>query len=207
MSARDQREVLAKTELENQPKAVRRSRRRGGTREAIPPLCAWLNERAREYGDTNTETAAALGVTPGYIHQLSNGHRRLSGISEKFVRGCAQYLGVPPIVIKLAAGCITLEDWGLVESDGSSGLSRAMRRLHAHPRLKMISAADTAQLSEKMQRRLVSAFGESLGVNFFESRDIPSFLDALRVPALRIATAVATAVAADSKTAAVQTMG
>lgn len=68
------------------------------------PLLGWLMDEAQLRGQLLNEMASALGVTYGYINQLRNGIRKVSHISNEFARSCANYLGVPTVVVKLVSG-------------------------------------------------------------------------------------------------------
>jgi hypothetical protein len=73
-------------------------------------LLAMLSGRAQELGHNRGEMSQHLGVTYGYIAQLTSGHRKLEHISMEFADACTRYLGVPKMTVLMAAGVVKPED-------------------------------------------------------------------------------------------------
>jgi transcriptional regulator with XRE-family HTH domain len=74
-------------------------------------LLGWLFDEARLRQQTLDELAENLGVTPGYLMQISRGLRPASQISQALTVACARYLGVAPVVIKLVSGSLSMADF------------------------------------------------------------------------------------------------
>jgi len=73
-------------------------------------LLAMLFGRAQELGHGRLEMAQYLGVTYGYIAQLTSGHRAPQNISSHVLDNCARYLGVSKLMVLIAAGIVKRED-------------------------------------------------------------------------------------------------
>lgn len=76
-----------------------------------PRLMALLRAEASKRGQSLSELASALGVTQGYVSLLTCGRRHVENINAEFIRRSAEYLGVASIVVKLAAGIVSLDDF------------------------------------------------------------------------------------------------
>ena len=69
-----------------------------------------LNAQRIKRNETKNEMSKDIGVTYGYINQLTNGHRKVSQISDEFSRSCAKYLGVSRLIVLVLAGRIELSE-------------------------------------------------------------------------------------------------
>jgi transcriptional regulator with XRE-family HTH domain len=85
-------------------------------------LLGWLFDEARLRQQTLDELAENLGVTPGYLMQISRGLRPTSQISQALTVACARYLGVAPVVIKLVSGSLSMTDFTVGFSSSESEL-------------------------------------------------------------------------------------
>ncbi len=52
-----------------------------------------------------------LKVGGSYLSQLSRGTKPLASVSEQFLRGCAEYLGIPVVLVYLLAGRLRAKDF------------------------------------------------------------------------------------------------
>ncbi|MCV2422722.1 helix-turn-helix domain-containing protein [Paucibacter sp. DJ4R-1] len=77
----------------------------------VPVLIRLLKDAARRKGQTIDQLAQKLGVTVGYIHQLSSGVKQVKNISRCFVQSASQVLQLPPIIVMMLAGAIKPSDW------------------------------------------------------------------------------------------------
>ena len=76
-----------------------------------PVLIAWMLDEARQRGLGLPDLARQLGVTVGYINQLRIGIRKTYEIAHSFASSCAEFLGVPTVVVLVVAGYLTLSDF------------------------------------------------------------------------------------------------
>lgn len=94
--------------------------------EAI--LLGWLFQRAQELKHTPRDMARNLAVTHGYIRELRLGvHRHANRISHQFALACGRYLGIPTIMVKIAAGQVTPEDFMVSERADPNTYDRTLR--------------------------------------------------------------------------------
>ena len=148
------------------------------------PLVGWLLDETRQRGMQLRETAALLGVTPGYISQLRSGTRQSACIGQEFAQACARFLGVPTIVIKLIAGRISLADFAW-PGEGEQGMvDRAFRRLKADPIARQHLPANETSLDYEAKRALVLLYGEASGADVLRLQELTWVLQYLQRPAL-----------------------
>ena len=106
MSGRDPEDFLSKPEKKGaggKQKVVKAGSSHNGSL-----LHAWICQEASNRGETLRAAAKKIGKTYGYFYQLNTGVRDVESVSNEFVISCARYLGIPPIVVKLAAGKIAI---------------------------------------------------------------------------------------------------
>lgn len=70
--------------------------------------------------------ARELGVNYGYINQLRNGIRLVKYISNDFSIACANFLGVPRMLVLMLADIVTLEDLSECKNRHATEVCRAM---------------------------------------------------------------------------------
>jgi transcriptional regulator with XRE-family HTH domain len=98
-----------------------------GSRDSEPStLMYWLATKAADEGLDNQQLAQVLGVTYGYLAQLRSGVRSVTHISRQFARSCAEFLGIAPVSVYIAAGALKKEDF-FADSEGlEEKLNRAI---------------------------------------------------------------------------------
>ena len=84
-------------------------------------LIAWMLDEAKLRGMKLPELARQLGVTGGYINQLRIGIRQTSNIAHEFASRCAEFLGVPTVVVLVVAGYLTLSDFAWKAGSNGQG--------------------------------------------------------------------------------------
>jgi transcriptional regulator with XRE-family HTH domain len=70
-----------------------------------------LRTRMRQDELSQNQLAKRLGVGASYLSQLTNGAKPMSGVSELFLRTCAEYLEIPPVLVYLLAGRLQAKDF------------------------------------------------------------------------------------------------
>lgn len=75
------------------------------------PLLGWLEDEAKKRGLDFAGLARELCVTQGYLAQLRSGIRETANIAHDFAAACAEFLGVPTVVVLVVAGHLKLVDF------------------------------------------------------------------------------------------------
>lgn len=148
------------------------------------PLLGWLSDEAKRRGHTGQAMSEALGVTAGYIHQLKSGHRQLANISHPFARACAKYLGVPPIVVKLLAGCVSVADFLCPAASEPQTIERAFRAMLDDPAVRQLLPLNVHQLPPEARKALVMLYAEVTNTDVFGVRELPTMLRYLQQAAV-----------------------
>ena len=148
------------------------------------PLLGWLIDEAQLRGQLLNEMAAALGVTYGYINQLRNGIRKVSHISNEFARSCANYLGVPTVVVKLVSGSISLSDFAWPAVDEDMVVERAFQRMLSDPNVRPSLPRNAHKLPIPAKRAMVMMYADITGVDIFGVRQLPDIVHWLQRAAI-----------------------
>ena len=164
--------------------ALRRERVMSCYRHPGGPLLGWLADEAKRRGHTGQAMAETLGVTAGYIHQLRTGHRHLCNISDVFARACAKYLGVPPIVVKLLAGRVSVADFLSPSASEPKTIERAFRVMLDDPAVRQLLPLNVDQLPPEARKALVMMYAEVTNTDVFGVRDLPTILRYLQQAAV-----------------------
>lgn len=164
--------------------ASRRARVMSCYRHPGGPLLGWLADEAKRRGHTGQAMAESLGVTAGYIHQLRTGHRHLCNISDVFARSCARYLGVPPVVVKLLAGRIAVDDFLNPEVSEAELIERGFRSMLGDSSVRELMPVDLDVLTPDARRALVMLYAEVTHADIFGARELPNMLRYLQQAAV-----------------------
>ncbi len=148
------------------------------------PLLGWLFDEAQKRQHRCEDMARELGVTYGYIHQLRSGHRQVNHISDSFARSCSRYLSVAPVVVKLLAGRITVEDFLQPERDAQAVFERGLRLMMDDPKIRELLPFDLCSLDPQAQRALVLLYAESTDLDLLGSRHLSATLHDLQLAAV-----------------------
>ena len=148
------------------------------------PLLGWLMDEAQLRGQLLNEMASALGVTYGYINQLRNGIRKVSHISNEFARSCANYLGVPTVVVKLVSGSISLSDFSWPALDEDMVVERAFKRMLTDPNVRPSLPRHAQKMPVAAKRAMVMMYADITGVDIFGVRQLPDIVHWLQRAAI-----------------------
>lgn len=140
------------------------------------PLIAWLFDEAHRRQQTYQEMASDLQVTYGYVNQLRTGLRKVEQISHEFARACAQYLGVPTIVIKLISGSIRMSDFAWPSLSEEEVIDRAYRRMASDPSVKPALPEQSDVLNHAAKKALVMMYSDASGVDLLGARQLPDIV-------------------------------
>lgn len=148
------------------------------------PLLSWLFDECHRRGQTRQQLAAALDVTYGYVHQLQVGLRQMRNLSDNVVRACANYLGVPPIVVKLLSGAVTVRDFAWPEQDEEEVVNRTLATMRSDPVAAAMLPPDVAEQPFPVRRSLALLYAEGTGLDVLGARNLPRLLHYLQRAAL-----------------------
>lgn len=161
-------------------------------------LMAMLFGRAQQLGQTGQEMALELGVTYGFIGQLRSGVRQTCNVDDRHLLRMAEYLGVPKVVVLLAAGKLNVDDFFEDDSCFSDGILNAALQIMAQdPVCGIPLPADAYKASYELKVYLITLYEATTGRRILRTRWLPdeaiNFLDRIgkgketkRNPALMI---------------------
>lgn len=92
-----------------------------------------LTERLRtkmlQDGLSQRQLAKRLRVGASYLSQLNSGAKPVTGVSELFLRSCAEYLEMPLVLVYLLAGRLTAKDFFSSPATFEKHLNAALVRI------------------------------------------------------------------------------
>ena len=148
-------------------------------------LVGWLVDEARRRGLAMQDMASEVGVTVGYISQLRTGRRPVENVSREFVKDCAEFLGVAPVVVMVVAGCIRLSDFSPPNVCEGELLHRTLQAALADPRLRAAFPDDLLSLSPDAKKALISMYSALSGQDLMGFSQLPESVRWLRRAAAR----------------------
>ena len=148
------------------------------------PLVGWLFDEAESRRQSCTQMAEEIRVSCSYIAQLRSGVRSSVDIKQNIAEGCAKYLGVPPIVVKLVAGSIRLSDFVYACETEEEMLDRVMRKVQDDPQLRYLLPPNLSQLALPAKRALALMYAETAGHEIFGHRELPTIVRYLQRAAM-----------------------
>ena len=137
------------------------------------PLIGWLEEEAARKGHELKELAGELGLTVSHLRQLKAGLRRTDVIKPALVQACARYLGVPPIVVKLLAGQIRMNDFVCPNQSKEQIIERAFARMAANPQVRQILPMNLTGLPVEAKKAMVLLYAEVSGEDVMGYQQLP----------------------------------
>ena len=154
-----------------------------------PRLIQWLYKKAALNGHTKVVLARELGVTYGYIAQLSNGLREVHNISDQFARECAKYLGIPAVAVMLVSDKVTLLDFALPESSRKPvhQLMEGLQRISDDPLLGCLVPAEIWDAPDSVKALLIALYEDATQQEILPPRRLPALLQGLQEAALELA--------------------
>ena len=155
----------------------------------LPRLMQWLYQAAASRGDTKADLARSLGVTYGYLNQLSTGLRETRNITSEFCRACAQYLRIPAVSVMVACGRIRPEDFvGPAPRPGSrQALALGLERIAADPLVGGLMPPEAWDAPDAVKALLVALYEDATQQELFAPRPLPLFLQQLQEAAIEVA--------------------
>jgi hypothetical protein len=148
------------------------------------PLLGWHIDETQLRGQLLSDMATDLHVTYGYIKQLRNGIRKVSNVSNEFARSCANYLGVPTVVVKLVSGSISLSDFAWPALDEDMVVELAFQRMQTDPNVRPSLPRHAQKLPVAAKRAMVMMYADITGVDLFGVRQLPDIVHWLQRAAI-----------------------
>jgi hypothetical protein len=149
-------------------------------------LLAWLYDEARNRGDNIMALCKELDVSPSYIHQLRTGKRSIANASDNFFRACAEYIGVPRIVVKLLAGQLTMSDFLLPNVSEEDQVRRAMSQVLKDNHARLLIPEGFEKFPIGAQKAILGMYAESSGMDLVGYGQLPQMLHYLQRAAIII---------------------
>jgi hypothetical protein len=148
------------------------------------PLIGWLLDEAKSRRQSCDEMARQIEVSSTYIAQLRSGARSTVDIEQSTAEGCAKYLCVPPVVVKLVAGSIRLSDFVCAYETEEEMLDRVMRKVQDDPQLRYLLPPNLSQLAAPAKKALALMYAETAGHEIFGHRELPTIVRYLQRAAM-----------------------
>jgi transcriptional regulator with XRE-family HTH domain len=140
------------------------------------PLVGWLFDEARRRRHDYKKMARAIGVTFGYIRQLQTGARSVSQISQDFAEGCASYLGVPTVVVKIVSGSLSIRDFASKGTNEREVIERAVRQMQDDVHVRQAIPVNLSELSLEAKKAVALLYAEISGTDVFGLSKIPEMV-------------------------------
>lgn len=148
------------------------------------PLIGWLFDEARLRNQNLKEMSQELGVTFGYINQIRSGQRHAQNMSQKMTKACADYLGVPPIVVMLLSGAISMKHFVLRHESEEQLIDRTIRKIQNDPQVRQSVPERLLDLPLNAKKAMVAMYGEVAGFDIFNVGRLPTILNGLQRAAI-----------------------
>jgi hypothetical protein len=147
-------------------------------------LMAWLLHEAHVLGHSIEVLASRLGTDTQYLSELSKGTKRTAEISDKFAVASASYLGVPPILVKVASGQVKAADFLCPTLDNSKWVAVALRKIQSDPVNGALLPEEVFSAPEAVQHFIIQRYQEATGQQVLSYRSLPMSLQLLQRMAL-----------------------
>lgn len=154
----------------------------------VPRLIESLYKTAAMRGETKSELARHVGVSYGYLSQLSSGLRSVETISSEFARACARYLDIPPVAVMLASGRIKAVDFLMPEAGPSPSiqLNRGLERIASDPIVGCLLPAEIWDAPDSVKTLLVALYEDVTQQELLPPRRMLSIFQALQDAAVAL---------------------
>lgn len=144
-------------------------------------LLVWLTRTAVARGHKMSQMANALGVTYGYLIQLKKGIRDTPRISNEVVEAAARYLLCPPILVKMAAGQVTAQDFYTPRDRMEEEVDAAIAHIAGDPNYLFLLPAGVESLPQEVKASLVMLYQDATGKDLLTGkREWPRILRLVR---------------------------
>lgn len=151
--------------------------RRGGGK-----LLGMLMGRADELGHSRHEMANFLGITYGYLAQISCGQRKPENLSADLYDRCAKYLGVSKFTVLMAAGILDPKDTLDNPDEFDTTLHSAVQFIARDPRFGALMPEDLTDpgTSLKLQYFVVRLYEAATGRKLLSEKSMPEIVHGIQ---------------------------
>ena len=112
--------------------------------------------------------------------QLRSGLRFVAHISQEFVEACAQYLGLPPIAVKVMAGKVGARDFVWPAKPVEEVLNAALLHIQADQLLGGMMPASVYNAPQEVKAFAVACYEQACTQEAMPSRSLPQLLQDLQ---------------------------
>lgn len=152
--------------------------RPGGT------LMAWLLHEAFMLGHSIEVLALELGTDAQYLTDLCAGTKQTADISNEFAAASAKYLGVPPILTKVASGQVKAADFLCPAVNDQENLAIALRKIQLDPINGALLPEEVFSATDAVQHFIIQRYQEATGRQVLSYKSLPTSLQLLQRMAL-----------------------
>lgn len=149
-----------------------------------PPLIRALLREAQRRGHQPQQLAGSLGCTHEYVHQLRTGVRETRHIGQEFAENAACYLGVPPALVKLLAGRLSVRDFAWPQRSREEDIADSLAALREDPVVGALVPDALDRADPEVQEFVAALYMESSERHPLRVRALPRMLDYLQRAAL-----------------------
>lgn len=141
-----------------------------------PSLIRALVKEANRRGHQLQDMAKALGCTYSYIAQLRGGFRKTEHIGQDFAEKVAAYLGIPPALVKVLAGRVTLSDFLWPQRDPQQDIADCLEALRQDPVVGCYVPNELDEAAPEVQRFVWQLYTECAERHPTPSRELPRMM-------------------------------
>jgi len=149
-----------------------------------PPLIRVLLREAQRRGHQPQQMAGSLGCTYDYVHQLRTGVRETRHIGQEFAENAAGYLGVPPALVKLLAGRLSVQDFAWPQRSREEDIADSLAALREDPVVGALVPDALDRADPEVQEFVAALYMECAERHPPRVRALPRILDYLQRAAL-----------------------
>ncbi|KWU17888.1 DNA-binding protein [Burkholderia cenocepacia] len=143
-------------------------------------LISALMACADERNEQRQNMARELGVTYGYVNQLRNGTRDVANIADSFAQACADYLGVPRLLVLALAGRVTVADAYAERNVLEAEIPRAIEFIRRDPKWAALVPQSIVQRGFEEQFLIIKLYEKAEGRTLLpESLDLKQLFQAM----------------------------
>lgn len=133
-------------------------------------LLSMLLRHANTLGDTVSEMERQLNVKSYYFARLRSGNSSTTKITGRFAEACALYLGVPRLMVLIAAGQVKPQDCDDDPFEVISALPRAITYIQNHPKYGPLMPIGLIGESLRLKYLIVLLFENATNMRLLPSR-------------------------------------
>lgn len=110
-----------------------------------------------------SDVCDSLGISYSHFASLRSGGKAIPNIGEDFLKRIADFLQLPKVVVKLAAGQLTLEDFYHIGDKMHLYLEPALRFIQADPKIGATLPLSAFSADKDLQLFLITLYEQATG--------------------------------------------